>query len=164
MSRASSEEEDRKGRMATSGLKEEQMTAMEASPLHVLAVDDSSVGRMMIEKLLNGFPYRVTTVDSGKRALELLEMGKANDGSSSAASDVNLILTDYCMPEMTGYDLLKRVKESTALRDIPVVIMSSENVPTRISRCMEEGAEDFLLKPLRPEDVSRIMKFVEYPK
>jgi CheY-like chemotaxis protein len=42
------------------------------------------------------------------------------------------------VPGMTGYELLKRVKESTALRDILVVIMSSENVPTRITRCLEE--------------------------
>jgi hypothetical protein len=42
------------------------------------------------------------------------------------------------VPGMTGYELLKRVKESTTLRDILVVIMSSENVPTRITRCLEE--------------------------
>ncbi|CAA6655781.1 unnamed protein product [Spirodela intermedia] len=111
--------------------------------LHVLAVDDSSVGRKLIEKLLTGFPYRA--------ALELLGIGKENGGSSKAA-EVNLILTDYCMPEMTGYDLLKRVKGSSALRDIPVVIMSRT--------CMEEGAVDFLLKPLRPADVSRIMNIM----
>jgi CheY-like chemotaxis protein len=39
---------------------------------------------------------------------------------------------------MTGYEMLKRVKESAALRDILVVVMSSENVPTRITRCLEE--------------------------
>jgi two-component response regulator ARR-A family len=47
---------------------------------------------------------------------------------------VNLIITDYCMPGMTGYDLLKKIKESSSLRDIPVVIMSSENIPSRINR------------------------------
>jgi two-component response regulator ARR-A family len=47
---------------------------------------------------------------------------------------VNLIITDYCMPGMTGYDLLKKIKESSSLRDIPVVIMSSENIPARINR------------------------------
>lgn len=69
---------------------------------------------------------------------------------------VHMIITDYCMPEMSGYDLLKRVKESAELRDIPVVIMSSENSPARIRRCIEEGAEDFLIKPVRPSDVSRL--------
>ncbi|XP_066396084.1 two-component response regulator ORR7-like [Miscanthus floridulus] len=87
--------------------------------------------------------YRVTAVDSGKRALEIL----------GSEPNVSMIITDYWMPEMTGYDLLKKVKESSKLKQIPVVIMSSENVPTR---CLEVGAEDFLLKPVRPSDISRI--------
>ena len=70
--------------------------------------------------------------------------------------NVHMIITDYCMPEMSGYDLLKRVKESAELREIPVVIMSSENSPTRIRQCLEEGAEDFLIKPVRASDVSRL--------
>ncbi|GAB4827385.1 hypothetical protein Ancab_034270 [Ancistrocladus abbreviatus] len=48
--------------------------------------------------------------------------------------EVNLIITDYCMPGMTGYDLLRKIKESENLKDIPVVIMSSENIPSRINR------------------------------
>jgi hypothetical protein len=42
------------------------------------------------------------------------------------------------VPGMTGYELLKRVKKSAALMDILVIIISSKNVPTRISRCLEE--------------------------
>ncbi|KAH7653337.1 two-component response regulator ARR-A family protein [Dioscorea alata] len=114
--------------------------------MHVLAVDDSSVDRTLIATLLRSSKHRVTTVDSGKRALELLGL----------ESDVNMIITDYWMPEMTGYELLKKVKESSVLRQIPVVIMSSENVPTRINKCLEEGAEDFLLKPVRSSDVRRV--------
>ncbi|WVZ73028.1 hypothetical protein U9M48_021393 [Paspalum notatum var. saurae] len=114
---------------------------------HVLAVDDSIVDRTVISRLLRSSKYRVTTVDSGKRALEILSLDHRG---------VHLIITDYCMPEMTGYDLLKRVKQSADLRDIPVVIMSSENSPARIRRCLDEGAHDFLIKPLRPSDVSRL--------
>nr|BAA82873.1 ZmRR2 [Zea mays]BAA85113.1 response regulator 2 [Zea mays] len=121
---------------------------LELEEKHVLAVDDSSVDRAVIAKILRSSKYRVTTVDSATRALELLALG--------LVPDVNMIITDYWMPGMTGYELLKHVKESSALRAIPVVIMSSENVPTRISRCLEEGAEDFLLKPVRPADVSRL--------
>jgi CheY-like chemotaxis protein len=47
---------------------------------------------------------------------------------------VNLIMTDYCMPGMTGYDLLKIVKASSAFKEIPVIVMSSENDPNRIER------------------------------
>lgn len=115
---------------------------------HVLAVDDSSVDRAVIARILRGSRYKVTAVESATRALELLVLG--------LLPDVSMIITDYWMPGMTGYELLKRVKESAALRGIPVVIMSSENVPTRITRCLEEGAEGFLLKPVRPADVSRL--------
>ncbi|XP_037489307.1 two-component response regulator ORR5-like [Triticum dicoccoides] len=113
---------------------------------HVLAVDDSSVDRAVISGILRSSKFRVTAVDSGKRALELL----------GSETNVSMIITDYWMPEMTGYELLKKVKGSSKLREIPVVIMSSENVPTRINRCLEEGAEDFLLKPVQPSDVSRL--------
>ncbi|XBI57262.1 hypothetical protein VPH35_038704 [Triticum aestivum] len=113
---------------------------------HVLAVDDSSVDRAVISGILRSSKFRVTAVDSGKRALELL----------GSEANVSMIITDYWMPEMTGYELLKKVKGSSKLREIPVVIMSSENVPTRINRCLEEGAEDFLLKPVQPSDVSRL--------
>ncbi|CAL5024789.1 unnamed protein product [Urochloa decumbens] len=121
---------------------------VELEEKHVLAVDDSVVDRAVIAKILRSSKYRVTTVESATRALELLALG--------LLPDVNMIITDYWMPGMTGYELLKHVKESSKLKEIPVVIMSSENVPNRISRCLEEGAEDFLLKPVRPSDVSRL--------
>ncbi|XXG50475.1 hypothetical protein AAC387_Pa02g4478 [Persea americana] len=61
-------------------------------------------------------------------------------GFQKLEQKVNMIITDYCTPEMTGFDLLKRVKESSTLREIPVVVMSSENIPTRINRIGVLGA------------------------
>uniref|UniRef100_A0A7C9D6K7 Response regulatory domain-containing protein n=1 Tax=Opuntia streptacantha TaxID=393608 RepID=A0A7C9D6K7_OPUST len=136
---------------------------MTAEPeFHVLAVDDSLIDRKLIERLLKNSSYQVTTVDSGRKALEFLGLFEDEQPSVSPNSqqqqevEVNLIITDYCMPGMTGYDLLKEVKESEAFRNIPVVIMSSENVPSRINRCLEEGAEEFFLKPVRLSDVNRL--------
>ncbi|XP_010269354.1 PREDICTED: two-component response regulator ARR9-like isoform X2 [Nelumbo nucifera] len=131
---------------------------------HVLAVDDSLIDRKLIERLLKNSSYQVTAVDSGSKALEFLglrEDDQTNPSPPSVPSNhhemqVNLIITDYCMPGMTGYDLLKKIKESSSLKDIPVVIMSSENVPSRINRCLEEGAEEFLLKPVQLSDVNRL--------
>jgi len=84
---------------------------------HVLAVDDSLIDRKLIEMLLKNSSYQVTTVDSGSKALELLGLRDEAAESSSPSSSpdhqeiaVNLIITDYCMPGMTGYDLLRRVK------------------------------------------------------
>ncbi|KAF3794951.1 Two-component response regulator [Nymphaea thermarum] len=127
--------------------------AGDSPELHVLAVDDSLLDRKVMERLLRFSSYKVTAVDSAKQALEILGLG---DKSSQNDVSVNMIITDYCMPEMTGYDLLKRLKESSYLREIPVVIVSSENVPTRIDRCLAEGAKEFLLKPLKLSDVKRL--------
>ncbi|ONK55613.1 uncharacterized protein A4U43_UnF1000 [Asparagus officinalis] len=120
------------------------------SQFHVLAVDDSIIDRKLIERLLKTSSFQVTTVDSGIKALEFLVSPDQQE------IEVNLIITDYWMPGMTGYDLLKKIKESSYLKDIPVVIMSSENVPARINRCLEEGAEEFFLKPVQLADMNRL--------
>ncbi|XP_031498101.1 two-component response regulator ORR5-like [Nymphaea colorata] len=138
-----------KGMASSSGLSHKG-SSDEDKP-HVLAVDDSLIDRKFVEGLLRRSSYKVTTADSGSRALEYL--GQIQDANGSK---VNLIITDYQMPGMTGYDLLKRIKESSALREIPVVIMSSEHVPTRVNRCLEGGAEEFILKPLQQSDVKRL--------
>ncbi|XP_073276731.1 two-component response regulator ORR4-like [Primulina huaijiensis] len=88
------------------------------SQFHVLAVDDSLIDRKLIERLLKTSSYQVTTVDSGSKALEFL--GWHEDGINNLSStspfpknklvEVNLVITDYCMPGMTGYDLLRKIK------------------------------------------------------
>ncbi|KAJ6858759.1 two-component response regulator ARR17-like [Populus alba x Populus x berolinensis] len=125
--------------------------------LHVLAVDDSLVDRKLVERLLKNSSCKVTTAENGLRALEFLGLGDEKRTSlEDNVSKVNLIITDYCMPGMTGYELLKKIKESSILKEIPVVIMSSENIPTRINKCLEEGAQMFMLKPLKQSDVVKL--------
>ncbi|XVF41115.1 hypothetical protein PTKIN_Ptkin01aG0254600 [Pterospermum kingtungense] len=130
------------------------------SKFHVLAVDDSLIDRKLIERLLKTSSYQVTAVDSGSKALEFLGLSDNEDeqqrNSNPATVEVNLIITDYCMPGMTGYDLLRKIKGSSSFRDIPVVIVSSDNIPSRINRCLEDGAEDFFLKPVQLSDVSKL--------
>ncbi|KAI4389189.1 hypothetical protein MLD38_001442 [Melastoma candidum] len=141
---------------------------------HILAVDDSLVDRKLLERLLGSVSlYQVTSVGSGNEALQYLGLvdnckdkhhdneGDRESCSSSPSSThegekkVNLIMTDYSMPGINGYDLLRRVKVSN-WKDVPVVVMSSENIPSRIRMCIEGGAQDFLLKPLKIWDLERI--------
>ncbi|XP_059298761.1 two-component response regulator ARR17-like [Lycium ferocissimum] len=124
---------------------------------HVLAVDDNLIDRKLVERLLKKSSCKVTTAEDGLRALEYLGLGAHQDSSTNSnGSKVNMIITDYCMPGMTGYELLKKIKESSIMKDVPVVIVSSENIPTRINQCMEEGAQIFMLKPLKHSDVERL--------
>ncbi|XP_030532180.1 two-component response regulator ORR9-like isoform X2 [Rhodamnia argentea] len=120
-----------------------EMGVTAESQFHVLAVDDSLIDRKLIERLLKTSSYQVTAVDSGSKALEFLGLNAEQARNSHTTSvspnyhnqeiQVNLIITDYFMPEMTGYDLLRKIKESKSYKDVPVVIMSSENVPSRIN-------------------------------
>ncbi|PIN21754.1 hypothetical protein CDL12_05541 [Handroanthus impetiginosus] len=126
---------------------------------HVLAVDDSLIDRKLVEKLFKNSSCKVTTAENGQRALEYL--GLVDEKKTSANDNVrkvSMIITDYCMPGMTGYELLKKIKESSVMKDVPVVIMSSENIPTRINKCLEEGAEMFMLKPLKHSDVKKLRR------
>ncbi|KAK7275628.1 hypothetical protein RIF29_16748 [Crotalaria pallida] len=133
---------------------------------HVLVVDDSVIERKLLERLLRDSSCKVTCMESGDKALKYLGLLKDIDNASSTSPDslkqdgiqVNLIMTDFCMPGMSGYDLLKRIKGSS-WRDVPVVIMSSENVPSRISMCLEGGAEEFLLKPLQLSDLKKLQPY-----
>ncbi|KAF1893048.1 hypothetical protein Lal_00024171 [Lupinus albus] len=147
-----------------------------AGELYVLALDDSHVDRKVIEHLLKISSCKVTEVirtiivrphqlicDGGRewnKSSSFLGLDGENCSIDFDSLKVNLIMTDYSMPGMTGYELLKRIKESCILRQIPVVVMSSENILTRIDSCLEEGAEDFLLKPVKLSDVKRLTDFM----
>ncbi|KAM0828977.1 hypothetical protein ACQ4PT_067174 [Festuca glaucescens] len=126
----------------------------EGEVVRVLVVDDSPVDRRVVELLLRNHAnaFHFTTVDNGKKAMELLGLNNAQGKQRS----IDMVLTDYCMPEMTGYDLLQAIKALGSANPIPVVVMSSENEPQRISRCLTAGAEDYIVKPLRTKDVQRL--------
>ncbi|KAL1219480.1 Two-component response regulator ARR16 [Cardamine amara subsp. amara] len=128
--------------------------------LHVLAVDDNLIDRKLVEKLLKISSCKVTTAENGIRALEYLGLGDQNqhiDALTNNVMKVNLIITDYCMPGMTGFELLKKVKqESSNLKEVPVVIVSSENIPTRVNKCLASGAQMFMQKPLKLADVEKL--------
>nr|GMD53016.1 two-component response regulator ARR17-like [Ipomoea batatas] len=128
--------------------------------IHVLAADDDPVNLIILEKLLKASSCKVTTAENGLRALEYLGLLAGDDQQNSPNTNVpkvNLIITDYSMSEMNGYELLKKVKESAMLKDVPVVVMSSENVPSIINQCLEEGALMFMPKPLNHSDVKHLI-------
>ncbi|CAL4998358.1 unnamed protein product [Urochloa decumbens] len=123
---------------------------MAADALHVLIVDDSFIDRLVATRVLKSYNIRVTIMEGPNQAWEFL----------NADHDVDLILSDYCMPGMTGYDLLMEVKESPKLKDIPMVIMSSDNIPERMKKCLDAGAKEYVLKPLNVVDVPRLLGYI----
>lgn len=137
-----------------------EFSPSDSHDVHVLAVDDSLIDRKVIERLLKITSCKVTAVDSGRRALQFLGLDEEKSSVGFDGLKVDMIITDYCMPGMTGYELLKKIKGSSTFREVPVVIMSSENVLARIDRCLEEGAEDFIVKPVKLSDVKRLKDYM----
>ncbi|KAH7519750.1 two-component response regulator ORR3 [Ziziphus jujuba] len=132
------------------------------SPIHILVVDDCWLDRKIVQKVLQTSFFKVTTVESGEKAMEVLGLNEENVKHSTSVNDLNIdmILTDYCMPGMNGHDLLVAIKENSHSKSIPVVIMSSEYNASRISRCLTDGAQEFIQKPLKIKDVQRLRSYV----
>jgi two-component system, chemotaxis family, chemotaxis protein CheY len=109
---------------------------------NVLVVDDSSVMRAMIIRTLkmSGLPLRdVHQAADGAQALQLLD-----------ANWVDLALVDINMPVMNGEELIDRVRDDPALRDLAIIVVSTESSQTRIEKVLRQGAR-FVHKPFTPE-------------
>lgn len=109
----------------------------EESRARVLVVDDSSVNRQLLGRILQNEQYDVILAGNGQEAL----------AAFSAWSPPDIVLLDIVMPEMDGYQLLGMLKADSATRHIPVVMISSLDEIESVIRCIEAGAADYLPRP-----------------
>lgn len=105
----------------------------------ILIVDDTPENLTVLGELLMP-SYRVRVASSGARALVV----------ASTPPAPNLILLDIMMPEMDGYEVLKRLRENEKTKDIPVIFVSALNSTDDEAYGLELGAVDYITKPLRP--------------
>ncbi|HSG82475.1 MAG TPA: protein kinase [Gemmatimonadota bacterium] len=112
---------------------------VESGPARILVVDDVEANRDLLRRRLEREGHAVECSEDGQRALEAIRR-RAFD----------LVLLDVMMPEIDGYEVLGRLKEDPATRDIPVIMISAADDMPNIVRCIERGAEDFLPKPFDP--------------
>jgi adenylate cyclase len=105
----------------------------------ILVVDDNASNRNLLSRRLSHDGHQVTGADSGRRALEILEV-----------EDFDLILLDLLMPDLNGFQVLERLKADDRLHHIPVIMISGLQETDSVIRCIEAGAEDYLPKPFSP--------------
>jgi len=112
---------------------------------HILVIDDMLTNLKIVESFLKPY-YKVSLVKSGEQALRFLEKSKPD-----------LILLDIQMPDMDGFETIKKVKENPDNREIPVLFLTSqEDIDSRI-KGFQLGATDFILKPFMPEMVLKVI-------
>ncbi len=115
------------------------MAGMTPGP-RILVVDDLNINRHVVVRHLSerGFDH-ILEAANGREALETL-----------ATHDIDLVLLDVMMPEVDGYEVLSKMKSDGNMRHIPVIMITAVDDMESTVRCIENGAEDYLLKPFNP--------------
>jgi two-component system, sensor histidine kinase and response regulator len=115
--------------------------------LRVLIVDDNHTNRIVLSKMMTNFSCQVETVESGKKALEVLQ----TTGDDKPAFD--LILLDMQMPEMDGEETARAIKNDNRNKEIPIIILTSLGQRGDANLFESIGCSAYLLKPVKQLDL-----------
>jgi two-component system, chemotaxis family, chemotaxis protein CheY len=119
-------------------------------PRDVLIVDDSETIRRIVKRTMEVAGLDVGVVFEAANGIEAL--AQLND------HPVAVMLVDINMPTMNGIQLLKRMKQNPRLRDIPIVIVSTEGSQRRMEEMESFGAYGYVRKPFQPEQLRNVLK------
>ncbi|KAG6725720.1 hypothetical protein I3842_02G045500 [Carya illinoinensis] len=119
--------------------------------LRVLLVEPDDSTRQIIAALLRKCSYRVVAVADGLKAWETLK-GRPHN--------IDLILTEVESPSISGFALLTLVMGHDSCKNIPVIMMSSNDSISMVLKCMLKGAADFLIKPVRKNELRNLWQHV----
>src|SRR5690349_3102011 len=117
-----------------------------SGPARILVVDDTPMNVKLLEGVLSGHGYVVITAPSGPVALDRVREDRPD-----------LVLLDVVMPEMSGYEVCRRLRADDATRLLPVIMVTALDPSTERVKGIEAGADDFLTKPInQPELLARV--------
>ncbi len=103
----------------------------------ILLVDDNADNRALLQIILESDGFFISTAASGAEAL-----------ASVAGEHPDLVLLDWIMPDMDGYEVASGIKGSAATKHIPIIVLSGMDDSKTRARAQSAGADDFLAKPL----------------
>lgn len=112
---------------------------MEFDRKNIVAVDDSGIVLKMLIRIL-GAKYELHVFSGGERALQFLEDKTAE-----------LIILDMDMTEISGYEMLGKVREKEHLQGVPIIFLTSDSDKNQVMQAMEGGADDCVPKPIDEE-------------
>jgi len=116
---------------------------------NVLIVDDSNSIRAVIKKIvtLSGFQMdKCIEASNGREAMEKL-----------ADNWVDVIISDINMPEVNGLELLDLLAQNETLKEIPVIMITTEGSEQRMKEAFAHGAKGFIKKPFLPEEIKKVL-------
>jgi adenylate cyclase len=113
-----------------------------SAPAKILVVDDTPRNVKLLQDLLTVRGYEVVTAASGREALEQV-----------AAERPDLVLLDVVMPEMSGYEVCRKIRAASATEILPVVMVTALDPTEERVKGIEAGADDFLTKPINQAEL-----------
>lgn len=114
--------------------------------MQAMVVDDSRAMRMLMGRLLKDIGFEVDEAGDGCQALVRLR-------ERLAENPVQLALVDWNMPEMSGIELVEAVRADSGFAGLRIVMVTTETELSQVSRALEAGADEYLMKPFTRDDV-----------
>jgi two-component system chemotaxis response regulator CheY len=111
--------------------------------MRALVVDDSSTMRMILRNVLRKKGFEVLEGKDGFDAINVLKK----------SGPVELMLVDWNMPEMNGFDLLCHVRGDRQYDNTKIMMVTTETAMSGITRALESGANEYIMKPFTPDAV-----------
>ncbi|NPB08999.1 MAG: response regulator [Thermodesulfobacteria bacterium] len=110
--------------------------------MRVLVVDDFATMRRIIKNILLQLGFKnIIEADDGTTAWEILDKGEP----------VDLIISDWNMPKMTGIELLKKVRSDDRFKDLPFLMVTAEAQKENIVEAVKYRVSQYIVKPFTPE-------------
>lgn len=109
--------------------------------MRALVVDDSRTMRAIVGRHLRELNFEVSEAASGLEALV----------SIRKIGPVDVVLVDWNMPEMSGVEFLKKIREEEAFQNVPVMMVTTESEMSQVEVALEAGANEYLMKPFDRE-------------
>ena len=109
--------------------------------MRALVVDDSRTVRIIVGNILREIGIEVVEAENGVEALELIHRDP----------EVDLMLLDWNMPEMNGFDLLRAVRAQRAYDGLRILMVTSESQGDQVVKALSAGANEYLMKPFNKD-------------
>jgi two-component system chemotaxis response regulator CheY len=118
--------------------------------MQALVVDDSRAMRAILTRLLDQLGFDVTQAGDGQQALQVLDDGLRPD----------IALVDWNMPVMDGLSFIKACRERDDLRDMTLMMVTTESEQAQIVRALAAGAHEYIIKPFTEEVIAEKLELL----